>query len=204
MNGIMKAVLVLLLGLSTAVPVHAQGIEWSTLNDEVMSLYRQGRYDRAVVVAKKALQIAEQTVGPNHPSMATSLNNLATLYYSQGQYAQAEPLYKRSLAIDEKALGPNHPNVATDLNNLAALYKTQGQCAPTQIISELFKREGLDGVAYKSNLGKGFNLVLFNLEAADIINCSLFRVKSVEYTFDEAANPYFVSKYYEQKAKSPK
>ena len=96
-----------------------QGIEWKTLNDELTSLYRQGQYDRAVVVAKKALQVAEQAVGPNHPSVATSLNNLALLYFTQGQYAQAEPLFKRALAIDEKALGRDHPDVATDLNNLA-------------------------------------------------------------------------------------
>ena len=52
---------------------HAQGIEWKTLNDEVMSLYRQGQYDRAVVVAKKALEVAEKAVGPNYSSVATSL-----------------------------------------------------------------------------------------------------------------------------------
>ena len=31
------------------------------LNDEVGSLYRQGQYDRAVMIAKKALEVAEQT-----------------------------------------------------------------------------------------------------------------------------------------------
>ena len=47
---------------------HAQGagIEWETLNKEVMDLYRAGKYDRAVVVAKKALQVAEENVGPDH------------------------------------------------------------------------------------------------------------------------------------------
>ena len=44
--------------------------EWETLNDEVMSLYRQGRYDQAVVVAEKALQVAEETVGAYHPDVA--------------------------------------------------------------------------------------------------------------------------------------
>ena len=74
--------------------------------------------------------------------------------------------------------------------------------APTQILSEMFKREGYDGVAYRSNLGPGFNLALFDINAADIINCFLYRVKSVAFEFDEAANPYFVQKYYEQKTKS--
>ncbi|MCL5801955.1 MAG: tetratricopeptide repeat protein, partial [Gammaproteobacteria bacterium] len=110
--------------LLTATPAFSQGagIEWDILNQEVMSLYQKGQYDRAVIVAKKALGVAEKALGPDHPDVAASLNNLAYLYYTQGQYAQAEPLYKRSLAIREKALGPDHPDVATSLNNLALLY----------------------------------------------------------------------------------
>ncbi len=95
---------------------------WETLNQEVMRLFRAGHYDRAVVLAQKALQVAEQNVGPDHPHVAASLYNLALLYQDQGAYAQAEPLYKRSLAIREKALGPDHPDVAASLENLAVLY----------------------------------------------------------------------------------
>ena len=104
-----------------ALNVFAQGagIEWDTLNQEVLRLYRAGKYERAIIVAQEALKVAEDNVGPNHPDVATSLNNLAELYKTQGHYAKAEPLYKRALSIKEKALGPNHPNVATSLNNLA-------------------------------------------------------------------------------------
>ena len=78
-------------------------------------------------VAKKALELAEKSLGPDHPTVATSLNNLAALFQAQGQYTQAEPLYRRSLAIREKSLGPDHPDVATSLNNLAQHYQAQGQ-----------------------------------------------------------------------------
>ena len=71
--------------------------------------------------------VYEQALGPEHPSVATSLNNLALLYHTQGQYAQAKPLYARALAIDEKALGPEHPKVATSLENIAALYRNTGE-----------------------------------------------------------------------------
>src|ERR1039457_913697 len=123
--------------LGTSVAVQAQGSEWERLNAEAISLYKQGRYDQAVVAEKKALQVAEQNVGPDHPDVAQSVNNLAELYTAQGQYAQAEPLYKRSLAIWEKALGPDHPDVATSLNNLAGLYRAQGQYAQAE---PLYKR----------------------------------------------------------------
>ena len=99
------------------------GIEWDILNQEVISLYQKGEYDRAVVVAREALEVAEENVGPDHPDVAGSLNNLALLYQAQGDYAKAEPHYKRALAIREKALGPDHPLVATSLENLATVYR---------------------------------------------------------------------------------
>ena len=113
----------LLFGASSVAHASGAGIEWEILYQEAMELYRTGNYDRAVIVAQKALQVAEQNVGPNHPHVATSLNNLALLYKTRGDYASSVPLYKRSLAILEKALGPGHPNVATSLENLAALYR---------------------------------------------------------------------------------
>jgi CHAT domain-containing protein/Tfp pilus assembly protein PilF len=78
------------------------------------------------------LGIREKALGPNHPDVAQSLNNLALLYGNQGRHAEAEPLHKRSLAIYEKALGPDHPNVATILNNLAVLYEQQGRYADAE------------------------------------------------------------------------
>jgi tetratricopeptide (TPR) repeat protein len=109
--------------LSAAASVHAQGKEWEKLIEQTMDLYRAGHYERAVALARKALDMAEQAMGPDHPSVAVSLNDLALLYRTLGHYAQAEPLYKRALAIWENALGPHHPSVATSLINLAELYR---------------------------------------------------------------------------------
>ena len=121
---------ILLLLLSTS-SVFAQSavIEWENLNREFEELYCAGNYDRAMTVAKKALSVAEQNTGPDHPNVAESLNNLGELYNTKGDYAQAEPLIKRSLTIREKALGSNHPDVAESLHSLAELYQTQGHYA---------------------------------------------------------------------------
>lgn len=115
----------------------AQNIDLERLNQEMISLYQQDRYDEAIAVGKKALEIAESERGSEHSDVARSLHNLARLYQRQGQYAAAEPLYKRSLAIWEKALGPEHTDVATSLNDLANLYRTQGQYAAADT---LYKR----------------------------------------------------------------
>lgn len=55
--------------------------------------------------------------------------------------------------------------------------------APTQIISEFIKSKGYDGIAYKSSLGKGHNIALFDLDAADIIQCNICEVSKVKFDF---------------------
>jgi hypothetical protein len=50
----------------------------------------------------------------------------------------------------------------------------------TQILSELFKSNGIDGVAYKSSYGEaGYNIALFDLDAANVRDCYLCRVDDV-------------------------
>jgi tetratricopeptide (TPR) repeat protein len=57
-------------------------------------------------------------LGPEHPDVATTLNNLAALYESMGNYTEALPLYERALSISEKVLGPEHPNTKTTSKNM--------------------------------------------------------------------------------------
>ncbi|WP_407112419.1 RES family NAD+ phosphorylase [Bradyrhizobium sp. LMG 9283] len=64
----------------------------------------------------------------------------------------------------------------------------------TQILAELFKAAGFDGIVYKSLLtDKGYNLALFNLADADVINCGLYSTNSIRFDFRESGNTYFVS-----------
>jgi tetratricopeptide (TPR) repeat protein len=74
---------------------------------------------------KRAIEL--QTKFEQQESLATSLDELATLYESIGRYTEAEPLCKRALAIWEQELGVNHPSTATSLNNLAGLYYSLGR-----------------------------------------------------------------------------
>ena len=87
----------------------------------------QSRWQDAEQWSKKALLLSEQHLGADHPTTATSLNNLALLYRAMGRYAEAEPLHQRSLAIREQHLGADHLGTATSLNNLAGLYDAMGR-----------------------------------------------------------------------------
>ncbi len=70
----------------------------------------------------------------------------------------------------------------------------QADYAATQILAELFKRSGADGVVYKSNFGDdGFNIALFDPAAADLINCGLFEVKAMTLGFKDADAFYHVA-----------
>jgi hypothetical protein len=66
---------------------------------------------------------------------------------------------------------------------------------PTQIVAELFKANNFDGVAYRSSLGDGHNVALFDLDMAELVSCFLFQVKSIRFEFQESANPYIVRKH---------
>lgn len=99
--------------------------EWDTVNQELMELCRVPNYRNVVVIAKKALAVAERDFGPNHPNTARSLNNLAFLYKIKDQHALAEPLYIRALGIWKKVKKPDHRDVALTMDNLARLYKAQ-------------------------------------------------------------------------------
>ena len=94
-NGLTTLIALAALLSAPSVCAEGAGIEWDILNDEVVELYRTGQYARAVVVGKKALKVAEEIVGPDHPSVATSLNNLAGLYRATGRNLEAQELERR-------------------------------------------------------------------------------------------------------------
>ena len=70
---------------------------------------------------------------------------------------------------------------------------------PTQIIAELFKNEGFDGIVYGSALAKGRNVVLFDIDSAKIINCFLYKADKIDFSFSETANSYYLKESKEEK-----
>ncbi|WP_326492288.1 RES family NAD+ phosphorylase [Rhizobium leguminosarum] len=63
---------------------------------------------------------------------------------------------------------------------------------PTQILAEVFKNAGYDAIGYKSQFGeKGLNIVLFNPDDADVINCAPYRVTGLEVSFKEIGNRWY-------------
>src|SRR6266852_3329251 len=94
-------------------------------------LYMKGRaqFTLAKATFAQALAIAQAAYGPDHPTVATVVNNLGNLLRDLGDLAGARAAYERALRIDEAAYGPDHPEVAIRVNNLGLVLRALGDLA---------------------------------------------------------------------------
>lgn len=132
-------------------------VEAEQLNQQVLELYAKEQYATATPLAQRVLALRENILGPNHPEVATSLNNLAELYRQQGDLSKTIPLYQRALTIYEQTLGPNHALVAVNLNNQARLYHDQDNLVQAE---SLYQRAL---TIFETSLGSEHSAVANNL-----------------------------------------
>jgi len=105
----------------------AEGDEAARLAQRASAALQAGQFQEAETLHHQVLAIHEKSLGPEHPTTATSVSNLGNVYYLQGRFLEAEKLYRRALQIREKVLGPDHADVATSLNNLANAMQELGR-----------------------------------------------------------------------------
>ncbi|MBI3268179.1 MAG: CHAT domain-containing protein [Planctomycetes bacterium] len=108
----------------------------SALEDRFEALYDAAKYAEARAPAEEALALAEQKLGPGHPTTAFALNNLAVVLDELGDLPSARRLHERALAIREKVFGPAHEATAASLNNLAALLQRLGDLGAARPLFE--------------------------------------------------------------------
>ena len=64
----------------------------------------QGDYNRAIEYYKKALDIYQRILPPNHPDFAQSYNNIGLVFGNMGEYSKALTFYEKALEIYQKTL----------------------------------------------------------------------------------------------------
>jgi tetratricopeptide (TPR) repeat protein len=69
------------------------------------------------------LAIFEQALGPEHPSLAFTLNGMGSVLVDLGRSDEAMASIRRALAIREKALCANHPLVADELSLVGEVWR---------------------------------------------------------------------------------
>lgn len=107
-------------------PSRAQVTLWETYQ----SAGHQAIQDRRVADAERLLLAAAkhmETISPDDPRLANTLNDLGVLYGMQNRDVEAEPLFQRALAINEKAFGRHHLSVVLALQNLSVIYASQSK-----------------------------------------------------------------------------
>jgi tetratricopeptide (TPR) repeat protein len=90
-------------------------------------LRERGQYRQAEPLARRAVILAEKTVGPYHPTVGTLRGNLGKVLRAVGRLEEARDQLERALGISETALGPNHPDVGTRRGNLGNVLRILGR-----------------------------------------------------------------------------
>ena len=81
---------------------------------------------------RSAARIQEAELGPLHPDLANTLNNLAVVAEKAGRLGDAEAFYRRAVAIASASLPPDHPMIAASRNNLEDFCRARGLAIDTR------------------------------------------------------------------------
>ena len=137
-------------------------------------LHIQDHYAEAEQMYRKDFSRLEATVGVDHPGLAWSLGDLATIAYDYGHYDEAQGLAQRASTILEKRFGTKYIDGMWILDILAEVYLKQGRlvdvvqlAAWTQKVrEEVFGLEDPD-VALSLNILAAANVALGKLSDAE-------------------------------------
>lgn len=93
--------------------------EATRLSQLVVSLHKQGKFDEALPLAKRVLEIRQKILGSEHELVGRASENLGSLYLAKKQYNEAAKAFQRSVSVYEKVNGPFDPKLADVLDDLA-------------------------------------------------------------------------------------
>jgi hypothetical protein len=103
--------------------------EVGTIVENAEQAAAAGDYASAEDLLREAAAIQEQTLGPQHPDLANTLNNLGIVCEMTDNPIDAEHYFRRAYAIATATLSPDHPFVATSSKNLHDFCAARGRPA---------------------------------------------------------------------------
>lgn len=93
----------------------------------VAQLFKEGKFDEALPLAKHALEIRERLLPRNDPRVANSLSFLGDVYMARREYDNARKTFERLLQLQEELVGPMDVRLANTLDRLGLLYFEDGK-----------------------------------------------------------------------------
>ncbi|HXE79636.1 MAG TPA: DUF2914 domain-containing protein [Vicinamibacterales bacterium] len=98
-----------------------------SLVDAAEQAVGSGDYTSAERLLREAAAIQEAALGPLHPDLANTLNNLGVVCEITDNPVDAEHYFRRACAIATAVLPPEHPFVATSRKNLEDFCAARGK-----------------------------------------------------------------------------
>jgi hypothetical protein len=100
--------------------------ELRTVVDAAEQAAVAGDYSSAEQLLREAALLQEVRLGPLHPDLANTLNNLGVVCDVTNKPLEAERCYRRAYAIATAVLEPDHPFVTTSRRNLRDFCEARG------------------------------------------------------------------------------
>jgi TonB family protein len=99
--------------------------EASRLSQQVVSLYAQKKYEEALPLASRVVEIRQKALGPDDPLLGDALSNLGAIFLGLHRIPESLKQYKRAIAILEKA--NSKEKLAAALHNEGWAYFSDGK-----------------------------------------------------------------------------
>jgi len=96
------------------------------LNQQVVTLYRNGEYKKAIPYAEQSVKLTGQTLGENNAQYVKTLNILALIYIQAGEYEKAISAAIRSTELWKNLEGESGRDYIASMSILADLYRRTG------------------------------------------------------------------------------
>ena len=96
------------------------------LTAKVIKLFGEGKFEEARPLAKRALELREKALGPDHQDLIPLLLNLGEISKERKKFEEAQSYFSRALRLSEKAFGADDIRVARTLDRLAVTYEWTG------------------------------------------------------------------------------
>ncbi len=94
----------------------APGLDFAdTLHELANASFYAGRYDDSEAMNRRALEIYQEVLGPQHPQAGDTLVNLGAIAFERGRDSEAERLFREGLALTERWHGHDHVRTANNL-----------------------------------------------------------------------------------------
>jgi tetratricopeptide (TPR) repeat protein len=104
-----------------------QLIESRELTSKVVKLYGERKYDEALPLAKRALELGDAALGSTHAGLIPILINLGDLYVATLDFDDAKKSFERALSIGENTFGVDNLRLTRALDELGYLASNKGE-----------------------------------------------------------------------------